>query len=68
MWYASSCSGTTISTGVSSGCDCRHLDQEILRRIEQARRMLLCPAVVSAITDPPRAFASWMLPIIFSNT
>ena len=21
MWYASSCSGTTISTGVSSGCD-----------------------------------------------
>ena len=26
------------------------------------------PSVVMAITDPPRAFASWTLPIIFSNT
>ena len=41
MWYASSCSGTTISTGVSSGCDRRHLDQEVLRRIEQLRDALV---------------------------
>ena len=27
-----------------------------------------CPSVVSAMTEPPRALASWMLPIIFSNT
>ena len=35
MWYASSCSGIAISTGVRSGCDSGHLDQEVLRRIEQ---------------------------------
>ena len=67
MWYASSWSGTAIRTGVSSGCD---LGTSIRKSCagSSRSRMLLCPSVVSAMTDPPRAFASWMFPIIFSNT
>ena len=68
MWYASSCSGTTISDRRQQRVRLGHLDQEVLRRIEQIAGCSSCPSVVSAMTEPPRAFTSWMLPIIFSNT
>ena len=60
-------SGTTISTGVISGCACG----TVIRKSWAGSRMSLIPcwrSLVSAITEPPRAFASWMLPTIFSNT
>ena len=69
MWYASSCSGM------------RHHDRRQQRRRRAAARRSRVAAsdrasspacrrrrVVSAITEPPRAFTSCMLPIIFSNT
>jgi hypothetical protein len=56
-----------MSTGVSSGC----VAGTSIRKSSAGSSssvMLRCPRVVSAITAPPRAFASWMLPIIFSKT
>ena len=41
MWYASSCSGTTITIGVSSSGVARHLDDDVVARVENRRQLVV---------------------------
>ena len=67
MWYESSCNGTVITIGASSGDMAGTATIESLSR-SRSRHSVSSPAVVMAITAAPRALASWMFPCIFSNT